>query len=348
VAITNHVAVSLETARAAQLALAVQAARRQRDVAETLRAAMAEQSATLDPDDVMRRLLGSLARTLTGDAAVLLSRDGERLVVTASHGPAAPVGTALDPVPPALLDLATPRVGTVADGQQPPFGPLLGSARSWLAIPVAERRNPLGFLLVSSDHDTIQEEQVELAAALAGQGMTAYDNARLFSEVQRLATIDGLTGLYNRNYFFAEASRQARITRRYQRPFAAIMMDVDHFKRINDSYGHAVGDDVIRAVAARLRDAARDSDVLGRYGGEEFVLVTPETGASAAMLAERLREVISGTPVLTAAGPLAVTISVGMAHVDSGDQDLGPLLARADAALYEAKQTGRNRVVVAE
>jgi len=348
VAITNHVAVSLETARAAQLALAVQAARRQRDVAETLRAAMAEQSATLDPDDVMRRLLGSLARTLTGDAAVLLSRDGERLVVTASHGPAAPVGTALDPVPPALLDLATPRVGTVTDGQQPPFGPLLGSARSWLAIPVAERRNPLGFLLVSSDHDTIQEEQVELAAALAGQGMTAYDNARLFSEVQRLATIDGLTGLYNRNYFFAEASRQARITRRYQRPFAAIMMDVDHFKRINDSYGHAVGDDVIRAVAARLRDAARDSDVLGRYGGEEFVLVTPETGASAAMLAERLREVISGTPVLTAAGPLAVTISVGMAHVDSGDQDLGPLLARADAALYEAKQTGRNRVVVAE
>jgi len=349
-AITNHIAVSLETAHAAQLAAAAQGARRQRDVAETLRAAMAEQSATLDPDEVMRRLLAALTRTLAGDAAVLLTRaGGDSLVVTASHGAAAAVGTVLDPPPVVLLDLDGPRAQTVADGEPTPFRALLASPRSWLAIPVAERGDPYGVLLVGTDHgDGIREEQVEVAAALAGQGMTAYENARLFSQVQRLATFDGLTGLFNRSYFLSEARKQARITKRYKRPFAAIMMDVDHFKWINDSYGHPVGDEVIRVVAARLRGAARDSDVLGRYGGEEFALVTPETGSSATALGERLREVVCREPVITEAGPLVVTMSVGVAAVDSGDQDLSQLLARADGALYEAKQSGRNRVVAAQ
>jgi diguanylate cyclase (GGDEF)-like protein len=346
-AITNHVAVSLETARAAQLEVAVQAARRQRDVAEMLRAAMAEQSATLDPDEVMRRLLGALTRTLDGDAAVLLARDGERLVVTAAHGAAA-VGTALSPVPPALAELAAPRVGTVVDGQPAPFGDLVGSPRSWLALPVAGRGEPHSTLLVgSSQRDAMPEAQVEVAAALAEQGTTAYENARLFSQVRQLATIDGLTGLYNRNHFFNEAGKQFRIAQRYRHPIAAIMLDVDHFKRINDTYGHPVGDEVIRAVAARLRAAARDSDILGRYGGEEFALVTPDTGASAAMLAERLREVIGAEPVRTAAGLLPVSISAGVAAMPAAEEDLGQLLALADAALYEAKQAGRNRVATA-
>jgi diguanylate cyclase (GGDEF)-like protein len=356
-AITNHVAVSLETARAAQLAVAVQAASRQRDVAETLRAAMAEQSATLDPDEVMDRLLHALTRTLNGDAALLLSRDGDRYVVTASHG-GAPAGTVLDTVPADLADIVGARVGAQSPGDGSaspgaPLGGLLGTPGSWLAIPVAERGEPLGILLVGSRHDdAMQEAQVEVAAALAEQGMTAYENARLFSQVRQLATIDGLTGLYNRNHFFGEATKQFRVAQRYGRPFAAIMVDIDHFKRINDTHGHPVGDEVIRVVADRLRQAARDSDVLGRYGGEEFALVTPETGASATKLAERLREIVCAEPVPTKVGPLHVTISVGMAYLDKagGAQQglqLGQLLARADAALYEAKQAGRNRVATA-
>jgi diguanylate cyclase (GGDEF)-like protein len=373
-AITNHVALSLETVRAAQLAVAVQAASRQRDVAETLRAAMAEQSATLDPDEVMDRLLRSLTRTLMGDAALLLSRDGDRYVVTASHG-GAPVGTVLDAVPADLADIVDARVGAAAppvdglvdgsvDGSidssldgpaspAEPLGGLLGAPRSWLAIPVAERGEPLGILLVGSRRDdAMQEAQVEVAAALAEQGMTAYENARLFSQVRQLATIDGLTGLYNRNHFFVEATKQFRVAQRYGRPVAAIMVDIDHFKRINDTHGHPVGDEVIRVVADRLRQAARDSDVLGRYGGEEFALVTPETGGSATKLAERLREIVSAEPVPTKVGPLPVTISVGMAYLDKAAPvhqglQLGQLLARADAALYEAKQAGRNRVATA-
>jgi diguanylate cyclase (GGDEF)-like protein len=343
-AITNHVAVSLETARAAQLEVAVQAARRQRDVAETLRAAMADQSSSLDPDEVMRRLLTSLARTLGGDSAVLLTRPADdRLVVAAAHGAAAAVGTRLSPVPSDLLELAGPRVCTGA----PPLG-VLPQARCWWAIPAAERGELFGILLVGASREGVMTEaQVQTAAALAGQGMTAYENARLFSQVRRMATVDGLTGLYNRNHFFAEAHRRVRTVRRHQQPVAAIMIDIDHFKRINDTYGHPVGDEVIRVVADRLRNAVRDGDVLGRYGGEEFALVTPQTGASAADLAERLRQAIAGDPVRTAAGPLPVTISVGLAYPDGGEQDLPHLLTRADGALYQAKQTGRDRVCVA-
>jgi diguanylate cyclase (GGDEF)-like protein len=347
-AITNHIAVSLETARAAQLEVAVQTARRQRDVAETLRAAMADQSSSLDPDEVMRRLLTSLTRTLGADSAVMLTRlDRDRLVVAAAHGAAAAVGTKLHSVPSDLLDLAGPQVRTVVPGEGRPFGELLGAPRSWWAIEVAERGEPFGILLVGSGQGGMTEAQAQIAAAIAGQGMTAYENARLFSQVRQMATVDGLTGLYTRNHFFAEAERQLRNARRRRQPIAAIMVDIDYFKRINDTYGHPVGDEVIRAVAERLRDAVRDSGVLGRYGGEEFAVVTPQTEASAGELAERLHRVVSGDPVPTTAGPLAVTISVGLACLADGEQDLRQLLTRADGALYQAKQTGRNRVCIA-
>ena len=349
-AITNHIAVSLETARAAQLEVAVQAAHRQRDVAETLRAAMADQSSSLDPDEVMRRLLTSLTRTLDGDTAVLLTwPDHDRLEVAAAQGAAAAVGTQLHPVPPDLLDIAGPRVRTVLPGERPPFGGLLGVPRCWWAIRVAERGEPFGILLVGASREgAMTEPQAQIAAAIADQGMTAYENAQLFSQVREMATTDGLTGLYNRNHFFAEANRQLRAARRHREPAAAIMVDIDHFKRINDTYGHPVGDEVIRAVAERLRDALGASDVLGRYGGEEFAVVTPHAGASAAELAERLHQVVSGVPVPTTAGLLPVTISVGLAYRPHGDeQDLQQLLIHADRALYQAKQTGRDRVCIA-
>ncbi|GLZ00470.1 diguanylate cyclase [Actinoplanes sp. NBRC 103695] len=344
-AITNHVAVSLETARAAQLEVAVEAARRQRDVAETLRAAMADQSSSLDPDEVMRLLLTSLTRTLGGDSAVLLTRlDHEALVVAAAFGAAAPVGTRLYSIPSDLLSLASARAGLVQPGSL--LAEVLGAARSWWAIPVTERGAPAGVLLVgASREDDLTDAQTQIAAALAGQGMTAYENAKLFSQVRRLATVDGLTGLFNRNHFFSEAERQLSQARRHGQAIAAIMIDIDHFKRINDTYGHPVGDEVIRVVADRLSDAVQPGDVLGRYGGEEFAIVTPRC-ATAPELAERLRHMVADQPVPTAAGGLPVTISVGLAILDDREQDLRPVLARADGALYQAKQSGRDRVCI--
>ncbi|MGC9665842.1 diguanylate cyclase [Planosporangium sp. 12N6] len=353
-AITHHVAVSLETARAAQLEVVAQTARRQRDVAETLRAAMSELSATLDPDEVMRRLLDAVLRHLPGDTAVLLAPEGDRYVLTAGRGSARlpeAVGGSFDGIDDdelaTLRDLTGPHVGTRSAGWNGPLGVLLGRPRSWLAVPAPERDEPLGTVLVASrSPEPPGDAQVQLVAALVEQGMIAYENARLFSQVRRMATIDGMTGLYNRNHFFAEARRVLGIAQRHHRPAAVIMLDVDHFKQINDTYGHPVGDEVIREVAARLRASTRDGDVVGRYGGEEFVLVTPETGAGSIRLAERLRTAICAEPVPTEAGPLSVTISVGVAHAGSGEEDLSDLLAHADGALYAAKQNGRNRVEV--
>ncbi|GIF01071.1 diguanylate cyclase [Paractinoplanes rishiriensis] len=348
-AITNHVAVSLETARAAQLEVAVQAARRQRDVAEALRAAMADQSSSLDPDEVMRRLLASLTRTLGGDTAVLLTRDRhDGLEVAAAHGAAATVGAQLPAVPPDLFDLTGPRARTVFPGDRPPVGGLLGAPRCWWAIQVEQRGAPSGFLLVGATGEgAMTEAQIQIAAAIGAQGMTAYENALLFSQVRTMATMDGLTGLYNRNHFFAEAEQRLDGARRQGRPLAAIMMDIDHFKSINDTYGHPVGDEVIRAVAQRLRETLGDGDVLGRYGGEEFAVVTAQSAIPAADLAGRLHLAVSSRPVPTDAGLLPVTISVGLAGLDEAGHDLRQLMARADAALYEAKQTGRDRVCVA-
>ncbi len=346
-AITNHIAVSLETARAAQLEVAMQTASRQRDVAETLRAAMADQSSSLDPDEVMRRLLGSVTRTLGGSSAALLTRlDGDELVVAASHGGSAPVGATFS-VPSDLLGLAGPRTRSSASGEES-IDELLGAPRSWWAIPVSVRSEPFGILVVGSAREqTITEAQAQIAAAIAGQGMTAYENAQLFSQVQVMATRDGLTGLFNRNHFFLEADRRLSLARVQATPVAAVMVDIDHFKSINDTYGHPVGDEVIRMVADRLRDALGDGDVLGRYGGEEFAVVSPLAGQAATDLALRLHRVVSGVPVPTAAGHLPVTISVGLACRDDEDPDLRQLLARADRALYEAKQTGRDRVCIA-
>ena len=168
-AITNHVAVSLETARAAQLEMAVRAADHQRDVAEMLRASMAELSTILDPDGVVRRLLAMLADTLPGHVAALLRPDGGHLVVAAVHGSDAPVGTRLDPgadpVLAGLCGLTEPRDGVVAPGRPAPAATLLGDARCWLALPVTR---PAGVVLVGSRLDHIQPGRVEVAATLAG------------------------------------------------------------------------------------------------------------------------------------------------------------------------------------
>jgi eukaryotic-like serine/threonine-protein kinase len=346
-AITNHVAVALETARAAQLELAVQVERQQRAVAETLRAAMAELSATADPAEVVSRLLGIAVRVLpAGTACVLRTDERPPKLYRIVDGELTVRVPPLDPGSPelaVLVDAPGPVVGsTVAGGAvDPVLAELLpATAPGWLAVPLHSRGDRLGLLMLgSSGPPGFDDGHAQLAAALADQGMVAYENARL-------ATVDGLTGLLNRRHFFALAERQVSITERHNRPLAALMLDIDHFKPVNDRYGHAVGDQVIQAVAARLRATARDSDLVGRYGGEEFALLMPETGKSALVLAERLREAVEQVPVQTASGPLAVTVSIGVAHLAGPGGDLSELLGRADDALYRAKAAGRNRVEV--
>jgi diguanylate cyclase (GGDEF)-like protein len=173
------------------------------------------------------------------------------------------------------------------------------------------------------------------------------ETERLLEEVRLLVTRDTLTPLHNRRHLFATVEAEIARARRYGRPLAVLMIDVDGFKLINDTSGHAAGDAVLQAVADRIVGDRRPQDTAARYGGDEIVVVLPEADAEAAqVVAERLRAAVEGTAVPTPGGPLGVTLSIGVAALDESVADVAALLHRADEALYRAKRSGRNRSMV--
>lgn len=208
------------------------------------------------------------------------------------------------------------------------YGLLFGAAR-----PSATTR--MGSLLLGAIALT--------ALVIARQVTVMFENARLMTQLHDLARTDDLTGLFTRRAFLELAGREWERSRRYERPLCALAIDVDRFKQVNDSLGHATGDDVLASVARRIRLSLRVTDVLGRTGGDEFVAVLPDTSVyDATALVERLRGLMS-LPVETIRGPVFVTVSIGLTPAD-GCRNLNGFLGRADAALYEAKQDGRDCV----
>lgn len=163
--------------------------------------------------------------------------------------------------------------------------------------------------------------------------------------LEELANIDGLTGLVNRRRFFDLAERDWGLAVRYDRAVALLMIDIDHFKAVNDTYGHDVGDAAIRQVAEICKDSKRATDVVARVGGEEFALLLPDTDlAGALIVAERIRARVAANAVPDAIAPVLLTVSIGAAQRQSGTPDFMALMKRADQWLYVAKRGGRNRV----
>ncbi len=198
---------------------------------------------------------------------------------------------------------------------------------------------------------TLELRVRERTAELRAVNQVLQDEVQQRKEAQKkleeLATIDGLTGITNRRHFFELGHREFRRSQRYGNPIAALMLDVDHFKDVNDTHGHGAGDDVLRVLAATLREELREVDLVGRYGGEEFAALLPETGAEGALVAaSRVRGAVERMEIPTVAGPLRCTVSIGVASIAPGVTSLEQLLALADTALYEAKNAGRNRVGV--
>lgn len=218
--------------------------------------------------------------------------------------------------------------------------------KSFLGVPIMVRGELLGGLYLTEKvkEQAFTQEDEDLILGLAADAAIAIQNARLFGEVQQLARTDSLTGLHNRRNFMELAQREFGRARRHQHPLTAIMLDIDQFKQANDTYGHAVGDQVLQIVAARCRETVREIDILGRYGGEEFVVLLLETDIDGAcVMAERLRRCVAEPPISTDGGPLFITVSLGIAVLDKECTDLDNLLRRADQALYVSKQSGRNR-----
>jgi two-component system, cell cycle response regulator len=172
------------------------------------------------------------------------------------------------------------------------------------------------------------------------------ERVQLYQEVQRLANQDVLTGCYNRRHFMTLAAQELQRAMRYKRPLSFLMMDIDHFKDFNDQYGHQVGDQLLCSLVVLCTKQLRNVDILGRYGGEEFVVLMPETGSEGAFKAsERLRAKIEKMKINTPAGKLSITVSMGLTSLERGfDQreTLDSLIKYADKALYAAKADGRN------
>jgi diguanylate cyclase (GGDEF)-like protein len=189
---------------------------------------------------------------------------------------------------------------------------------------------------------SIQDQ--ELLEVLAAQAASAIENARLFSHVQHLAATDAVTRLFNRHHFFELAEREFRRARRYTRPLTLMMIDLDHFKVINDTYGHAAGDETLFSIARCIHQELRETDILGRYGGDEFTAILPETEIEQAQsIARRLCGQLERLKVK--ASPKSsgeITASIGIAGLHAEDERLSNLLEHADRALYAAKQAGRN------
>jgi len=170
--------------------------------------------------------------------------------------------------------------------------------------------------------------------------------AAYHDEIYRLTTMDGLTQIYNRRYFDEQLDREISRSRRYERVLSLVLVDIDHFKKVNDKFGHLAGDSVLKQLASTVRTRIRREDVFARYGGEEFAILLPEVAlVGARQLSEKVRRLVEKQRFEFDRQPIPVTISLGVAVLDPHHREPGDLVRAADEKLFEAKTGGRNRVV---
>ncbi len=317
-------------------------------------------SGTHDLDRILDVIVDTamVAVRATGGALLLTAASGELLYLRAARGLDGrlpddgraelnrPVSTAGDGVVARVARTGEPVFGTVgADGvitaaDEP-------TARTVLATALRSGGRVTGVLALydRGDGQPYDERDVRIVESFTGQAVAAVDNVLLHQEAQRLSITDGLTGLWNYRYAIVALAREVERASRFDRPLAVLMLDLDRFKRVNDRYGHQRGDAVLIEVAERVRTVVREVDILARYGGEELILIAPETDAAGAeTLASKVRDVVRAHPV---GGPdeepVLMTTSVGVAVQPLHGDTARTLLRAADAALYEAKAAGRDR-----
>lgn len=338
--------------------------REARQFAESLREAGMALSSTLEFDQVLDRILVEIGRVVPFDCCsiFLVAGDSFQLIRkieswsrTAKADCSANVLESAQVFQDLLLQnavgmlssLSAVEVGDVRALEAFASLPHDVPVRSLLVSPVSYKGTLLASIVLGKNEaGFFTPEMVDRVGAFAHNAAMAVENARLFRRTQELAITDNLTRLYNRHHFFVQGEHLFQIAKRHGKDLSAIMLDLDHFKKVNDTYGHSVGDRVLMAAAQTCRDVLRKTDILGRYGGEEFVLLLPETDLSGAVtVGENLRRHLSEKVVAEDGNRVSTTASLGVAqYLTDSDRSLDDLLKRADQALYHAKRHGRNRV----
>ena len=243
------------------------------------------------------------------------------------------------------------RINELLSKISPASGYILTDDKKIGLFPLVNEHSLLGCIAAKSMEEVLDKEIISYLEQLASQASTTINRANVYGEILKHATLDALTGFYNRRQLEERIKQEISSAKRRKTSLCAIMADIDYFKQVNDTYGHAAGDLVLKTVSKIMRSQLREYDIAARYGGEEFAILLPFTQEEeAAMVAERLRKAVANKVIdITKANPdaavknIKVTISLGVYKYSGKDDEL---LKNADKALYEAKEKGRNQVII--
>jgi diguanylate cyclase (GGDEF)-like protein len=336
-ALQNARLYSLERQRARQL--------------EVINAIAKETTAVLDQEDLLIKVCLVIQQAFqVGHVSVLL-RDDEGLVLRASQGRFTPCGDASGRLPATtgLWGRTLAAGKTLIENDVGAIEEYVGfyhETQSRMCIPLVSFGQTLGVLVLESEHaGSFREGDVDSLEAVADICATAIQNAHYVERVKQLAYLDGLTGIFNRRFFELRIVEEIDRARRFNNGMAVVMVDIDQFKRLNDEFGHLLGDEVLRQVSSVFHQQLRKIDVVCRYGGEEFAILLSQTNPQHALaVAEKLRRLVESWQFPGV--PRPVTISAGVATFPDHGTSRDELVKSADAGLYAAKQGGRNRVLL--
>ena len=314
-----------------------------------------EMNAALPYQETVERVLSRSKSFLHADFAALLLLDGEArsFELEGAQGVLSPTLSAdccaYQPDCPVRQAIAAGRI-TRLTGHACTLFPHTMSHQ--VAIPVqVENVGDMALLATATSGEYLELLDGDILSALQNHVQSALSNAHKYDAIRRQVVTDHLTRLYNRRYFMNRAREEIQRSLRHQEPLSVLMVDIDHFKTFNDSYGHATGDRVLQTVARAMKDALRTTDICARHGGEEFSVLLPSTpGENAFYVADRVRRTLSGTRYTGLGLPadVNITISVGVATCPRDATTLEELMELSDRALYRAKADGRDQVVLYE
>ena len=334
----------------------------QRQLAEALRDSAMTLNSSLKLEEVLDRILENLGTIAACDSSIIFLLEGRQARIarqrlapgrqTLPHAPGLKFNPADLPILASVIE--NRQACFISDTQVEPRWAAAHSEKGWIisfaCIPILIRDKVAGVInLASATPDFFTRQKSEHLLTFANQAALAIEKAQLFEQTYFLSLTDPLTELKNRRYFFEAAGLEFERTRRYGGTLSVLMLDIDHFKTVNDAYGHSVGDLVLREIAERIKSYIRSVDIAARYGGEEFIILMPETGIHEAyQVAERVRSSVSDQPFVLRGLNFTASLSLGVAEIRPGTRELDDLIKHADMALYAAKAAGRNRVVIHE